>query len=217
MVAFLSKNCPSTGVSLMPKVTLMPPNRFDPGELESNIRSEYEKKDAEVRDQMRRMGAAGLKLGKFICDMREILGPERRFVKWLGFLMPLKTGYRLMGAWMRLKQLSPAIAERAVAMDLPLFGVTDRAPYGKYTQVIQKLPPPNTENPIKIDAWFGELTAMLKENPELRRHKINLLDRLAEQIASAFLKDKKAKDFEDWFNAVEKRTQALIDKRNKEE
>lgn len=197
----------------MSKLAILAPARLEVTELDPDLRKEFLAKDAEVNDAMVQFGKAGLRLGKKLSEMQELLTGERRFVVWLKSKMPAKTGYRLIGAWDRLKTFSPIIAEKAVAADIPMFGVTERAPFGKYTKVIKLMPPPPKDDPAKADEWLALLRSKYQATP-VKKH--SALEYIAELVARSFLRDRKADDFDDWLKKVEKRAQEIIDSRQKE-
>src|ERR1700757_1301725 len=173
------------------RVALLAPSRFNPSELEPELRDPFVKKDEEVNEAMSRAGKSLMVVGKKLFEMQQILKAERRFVSWLETKMPAKTGYRAIGAWKRLQELSPLVAERALAQDIPMFGVTSRSPFGKYTETIKLLPPPPKDDPIKVDLWLAQLRETRKANPPKKRV-MAWLDQVADMIARAYLKDPKA-------------------------
>lgn len=87
--------------------------------------------------------------GEHLTRIRVVMEPKRMFVKFLDhrFSMSRATAYRYMEEYRVAHQLPETIMERAMVLNIPI-----------REKIIVQNPPPQTEDPIKIDEYLEKIS-----------------------------------------------------------
>jgi hypothetical protein len=187
----------------MSKLELLPPAPTDL-HLDTDTRKKLEKLENKLETDYSQFGKLALRIARDLWEIHELLQPKRMFTIWLrGKPMSVSTSYRLIGAYIRIQAgMPPVIVERAIASNVPLFGLGEDAPYGKYTDTVKLLPPPKNPTPEQADEYLEAVKAKHAEQQKPRT-KGAVLDTLAGMLCRYYLKDKRAGKFEEWIGRLE--------------
>lgn len=212
------------------KLTLIkppPPSKqvLDMATLDAETRKLVEECDDLLYPELQRfrtiVAKQTLRVGKILHDIYERL-PKGIFVKWARKVeyeinLPLAKTYRWKAIYEEaIRKLPPAVIHQAIAMDIPLFGNTERAPYGRYTHVIPLLPPPpNDEEKARV--WITMMREKEREMKMTRRAKGSRMDSVAHAIVRAYLANSRNGPFDRWFREVKERTEKELAERQEKE
>lgn len=144
------------------EAALIPRDRFAQfewwGKLDVRTQTTVEDKTQELARALMMQGSSKLATGKVLAEIRDILEPQRLFLKYIreGFHMSQRTAYRyIVGYENTAKRLPSQVLERAMARGFNMIGDTPEKPLGIYTDIVKKLPVPKTE--AKADAWLDDV------------------------------------------------------------
>lgn len=132
--------------------------------LNADERSKIQTETKELSKAMLDFGHSKLAIGQHLSNLQSILEPQRAFVRYLGQLnFSQRTAYRYISGWKNASaKLPEPILDAAMSRGLNMIGENEDEPLGIYTDAVKKLPPPNTKNPEKINAWLNEVKDAVK-------------------------------------------------------
>jgi hypothetical protein len=110
-------------------------------------------------------GASKMEMGKHLVALRDRLERYGVFVAHLKhFRLSQRTAYRYIGAFENARKRFPEGAlSVALARGFDMLGETPEKPFGKYTPVLKRLPPPKTNNPKELNEWADNVEVKYKE------------------------------------------------------
>lgn len=102
-----------------------------------------------------------LKIGALLSEAEMIMKPRGMWVQYLNSWPNFKQAqaYRYINGYLiAQKAYPPAVLDVILSTGMDLIGTKDR-PYGKYTDVVKKLPPPKDADAGKALAWCNKVEA----------------------------------------------------------
>jgi hypothetical protein len=128
---------------------------------------------------------SSLAIGEHLTKLQEVLEPKRMFVKFLkNFHFSQRTAYRYMTAYQYAKEKLPDLALKlAAARGMNFVGYSAEKPLGVYTEVVKRLPPPETNSRREIQEWLEEIDERTKaRRKRAKTPRLGDPDELLEQV-----------------------------------
>ena|SRR6267378_4327175 len=185
---------------------------LDVEKLDPAVRDKVMELEKELYVHVGAIGKATLSIGKTLTEIHDLLDPLKLFSYYLNRLswIPTTTAYRYMAAYKRMgKRLPEMVIEKAIASGMPLFSLSDKRPYGRYTEALEKMPAP-PEDEKGAEAWIYSLRIKVKEIGH--RPMRDARDRIATTLARAYLKNPKG-SVKEWLLGFVPLVSALVKKR----
>ena len=135
------------------------------GKFPSDEKKEIEKESQELARAQFMQGASKMEMGKHLVALRALLQRYGVFVAHLkNFTISERTAYRYIEDYENAKKKLPEAAlSIALVKGIDLTGSSPVKPFGKYTPVMKKLPPPKTNNTAELHAYWNEVEEKMKE------------------------------------------------------
>lgn len=134
--------------------------------LEPDLRRMVASKSKELQDAITEFGMSGLKIGKVLKEIELLLKPRGIFTQYVNSLpgFSLSTAYRWINGYeIAAKRFPMQILNRVIASGMAMIG-DNKNPYGKYTEVVKKLPMPSGEiTEDQADQWLGKVSAAYRK------------------------------------------------------
>lgn len=146
--------------------------------LEPFVRKQVTQLSAQLSQAIGEFGMSGLKIGGILKEIEAILKPRGVFVPYLNSLpgFSTATAYRYINAYDIAQEKFPkAILDRVITCGLPMIGSKD-APYGKYTDVVKKLPMPENPTTEQADKWLSKVQEEYRKGSGKNKGKAKLPD-----------------------------------------
>lgn len=107
-----------------------------------------------------------LKIGALLSEAEMIMKPRGMWTQYLNSWPNFKQAqaYRYINGYLiAQKHYPPAVLDVILSTGMKLIGTKDR-PYGVYTDVVKKLPPPKDADPGKALAWCNKVEAAYRDS-----------------------------------------------------
>ena len=179
---------------------------LDLNTLDRDTRKWLLDKEQELGNQMIKFGRQGLEVARELYEIRERLLQERAWVPWLKRMgIVTSTAYNLCAMWERSQgELGLAVTGEAIAQGIKIGGVTQRSPFGKYTDVVKLLPSPKKiKSREEAREWLRLAQEKLKEI-QIRppKGKRSRLQSAINGLVDEYMDRKKPVDVEKWLAGV---------------
>lgn len=139
--------------------------------LEPEVRKEVATLTNQLKAGMAEVGTSMLRVGEILSKIEIILKPRGVWVAYLnslpGFSQP--TAYRFINGYRTAKEkYTPAVLTLILSSGMQMIGDA-KNPYGKYSDVVKNLPPPdssgdNAKDEVAARAWLNQVEAKYKDS-----------------------------------------------------
>ena len=153
--------------------------------VEPAVRDKMMSITSELREAFTSIRVGFLKIGSLLSEAEMIMKPRGMWVQYLNSWPNFKQAqaYRYINGYqIAQKHYPPAVLDVILSTGMDLIGTKDR-PYGKYTDVIKRLPPPKDADAGKAVAWCNKVEAAYKDS----RKKENKVVSTDDLLKNAFL------------------------------
>lgn len=139
--------------------------------METEVRKEVASLTGQLSKAMSDLGTSALRIGEILSKVELLLKPRGVWVAYLnslpGFTQP--SAYRFIRGYRNAKEkYTPAILSMVLASGMDMIG-DENKPYGKYSEVVKKLPPPSVTGDEAKDKdaasqWLTKVEAHYRES-----------------------------------------------------
>lgn len=141
--------------------------------LKANEQRIVEQESKQLEEEMQKLLFSGLQIGVHFDRLHKILEPKRLWLKYLKSHfngISQKTVYRYIKRWENAKRNLPKPVLRIAAVrGMDICGDTDDRPLGPYTDIVKRMPPPDTESERDINEWLDRIEEKRLKRIEERR------------------------------------------------
>ena len=133
--------------------------------LERKKQTVVEREVKLLSEDLKGYGRSRLAIGERLCNIKEQV-PKGMFVRFLDTVnLKRSWAYNQMTAYNNAtKWLPKPVVDVAMSRNMQMLGISEDKPLGVYTDVVRRLPPPKTEDPIKINNWLDSLEESRKKS-----------------------------------------------------
>lgn len=162
---------------------------------DANIdKTAYDKADGlmtQLIDVRQQIGAGILKQGEILSQLRDTL--HGAFYKFVAYRIPSLSSAsitRYIAAWENAKKLPEPILKASLAGNIDLVGPDKAEPFGKYSDVVKKLPMPRQVDDKKAEEYVKAVTEAYRESRTKgkpgRKKTINWHDAMRQAFTTTF-------------------------------
>lgn len=168
------------GKELLPRVYTDPNTgveKLNFNGLEASLKKDTIKLMAAIKEDMQAFATSALRLGMHLQQAHERLNPLSLFVPFLNHIpgFSTATAYRYMGAYQNAQKLLPeAIVRQALASGMDIISYQKDKPFGRYQEVVKRLPPPKDPTPDQAIKWLEEVDYEYKAAKQKTRKEAKL-------------------------------------------
>lgn len=188
-------------------------SKLDVDQLDAGLKAKVLALDAKVKATVKGIGHQQLALGKLLFELQQLLHPLKLFTLYLNTLpwFSIASAYRYIEAYKKAGEMSPALAEQAIASGVPLFGTTKDKPFGKLTEAVRAMPdPPRDEE--GASRWLAELKVkqIALRFGTRKDDKLTPIERLALHIFRVYDNLDDQPEFKVWWRELSTKVEALV-------
>jgi hypothetical protein len=136
------------------------------GDLDAKEKHAVVRETQALVEAMVNFGRSRLAVGEHLYNIREILKPNRTFMKYLATFNTFspRTADRMINGYLNAQGHAPEqILLAAMSRGMDLIGSAEDRPLGRYTEAAKVLPPPRTTDPVKINNYLDRLQEKKRE------------------------------------------------------